>query len=174
MIQPDLFYDNERSLIDGNCVDISTLYVDTKPVGLQREQMQRAFDFLGTLPEGLFYIFKTGGYHRDREKYPNNDFPYIFSTRKEKVLNVHNTRNRVYPSVDIVIPQELRGETRPIYSFSIHRLVAAAFVKNPDPTHFHFVDHINNDTHDYRVNNLDWVTPSENQLRRYKRNTENG
>ena len=48
--------------------------------------------------------------------------------------------------------------------FSIHRLVALAFIPNPEdkPT----VDHINRDIYDNRVQNLRWATNSEQAINR--------
>lgn len=45
------------------------------------------------------------------------------------------------------------------YFFLVHRLVGIAFIPNPDnkPT----INHINEDTHDNRVENLEWATQEE-------------
>lgn len=49
-------------------------------------------------------------------------------------------------------------------SFLVHRLVAQAFIPNPDPTTKTEVHHINSDKHDNRPENLMWVTPEENLM----------
>lgn len=45
----------------------------------------------------------------------------------------------------------------------IHRLVLSAFVSNPPIPHAHG-NHINGDTHDNRLDNLQWCSPTENAI----------
>lgn len=47
-------------------------------------------------------------------------------------------------------------------SKSQHRLIAEAFI--PNPNNYEYVHHINNNRLDNRIENLKWVTPSENNL----------
>jgi hypothetical protein len=54
-----------------------------------------------------------------------------------------------------------------VHEYAIHRLVASAFIGNlPSPTHQ--VNHKNGRKTDNRPHNLEWVTPSANQLHSYR------
>lgn len=70
-----------------------------------------------------------------------------------KILN-----NWVHPQTRYVITDLYRDNIRK--HVKTHRLVAEAFIPNPDNKPF--IDHINRDRQDNRVENLQWVTKSEN------------
>lgn len=76
-------------------------------------------------------------------------------TRPEKLWNAQNNNPLNYYTV--TLKDALSGKFRHV---SIHRLVAEAFLPNPENKKC--VDHINTDRHDNRVENLRWVTAREN------------
>lgn len=47
-------------------------------------------------------------------------------------------------------------------TFKVHRLVAAAYVPNPDPDIFNQVNHKNGNKHDNNAMNLEWCTNLQN------------
>ena len=53
--------------------------------------------------------------------------------------------------------------------FKIHRLVAEHFIENPDPKKKTFVNHIDGNKLNNNKENLEWVTPRENNLHYYQK-----
>lgn len=87
---------------------------------------------------------------------------------KEKILkNVIRSNNYQYYFVGL-----LKDKNRKY--FAVHRLVAQAFIKNPN--NYEQIDHIDGNKLNNNVDNLEWVTPKENTQRAWKiglaKNTE--
>lgn len=93
----------------------------------------------------------------DIKGYPNrqvSDLGRIRSVRKSG-YNIRNPKpdKRGYVRMQL----KYNGQT-----VRVHRIVAKAFI--PNPLNLPEVNHINGIRHDNRVENLEWVTKSENQL----------
>lgn len=94
-----------------------------------------------------------------REYYVNRE-GLVLSTKqnKRKTLRLCKRRNG-YVCVGLC-------QDRIIRTASVHRLVAEAFIPNPE--HKKEVNHINGIPHDNRVENLEWSTRSENELHSWR------
>lgn len=84
---------------------------------------------------------------KDFPKYMISSYGRVFSTKRNKILKPYNSHG--YCVVDL---GERRDNRRASY---VHRLVADAFISNPDNKEE--VNHINSVRHDNRVENLEWV-----------------
>ena len=92
---------------------------------------------------GRFEVTDTGEVYR------------IKNGQREKAKKFSTGRNRNY---EIVYYSE---NGKQIHAY-VHRLVASAFLPNPDK--LPEVNHKNGDTHDNRVENLEWVTRKQNAM----------
>ena len=80
----------------------------------------------------------------------------VRSVKRDKVMSLL-TRQHGYKSVQL---HGNGGNKRGFKTFSVHRLVAEAFVPNPDGKLE--VNHINEDKTDNRAENLEWMSHKEN------------
>lgn len=84
-----------------------------------------------------------------------SDLGRVYSKRSGKILKQNKK-----PNGYMQISTKIGGRSGDYICFKVHRLVAEAFIKNPDSKPH--VNHINSDRSDNRLVNLEWVTPKEN------------
>lgn len=87
----------------------------------------------------------------------------VFNTKTNKELKGTIARNE-YRTVQFTI----NGKAR---SLMVHRLVAEAFLENDNPNSKTVVHHIDGNKHNNNINNLQWVTLSENAKHRFEKKT---
>lgn len=95
--------------------------------------------------------------YRNTQYYISNDGIVTNSRGKELKQNY----NKLFKYKSVLL--RIDGKTKGLY---VHRLVAELYIDNP--LNKQFVNHINGNKHDNRVENLEWVTRSENQKHAYK------
>lgn len=76
--------------------------------------------------------------------------------RKGKLMLTQIKHHRGHLRVALVLPNGKIKQER------VHRLVALAFIPNDNPEEKIYINHINMDMTDNRVENLEWCTPSYN------------
>lgn len=78
----------------------------------------------------------------------------VFSKRSNKILSLHTHKDG-----GIIFSTRLAGRLGGCKAFKVHRLVAEAFIENPDkkPT----VNHIDGNRGNNNIDNLEWATQKE-------------
>lgn len=92
----------------------------------------------------------------NKKQYLNTDYIIYedgrcYSNKSKKFLTPQMSTK--YPAYNLTID----GVKKKI---KIHRMVAIAFIDNPENKEY--VNHIDGDTHNYSIYNLEWATPEEN------------
>jgi hypothetical protein len=89
--------------------------------------------------------------------YEINKLGQVKTVKTGKIRSTFSLGDDGYPRVNL-------GTKGDFISPRIHILLAKTFIPNPDNKPY--VDHINHDRSDFRLENLRWVTPLENNLNR--------
>ena len=152
--QLSFWEDPKQIILERDKVDLSTL----KTLKTRRIPMD-------TLPKGRFFIYKTGGINPFMKEL-GPVFPFIKSS-SGKLLNqssLSNGKDSPYPHINIntYTPHKVSLKCY------LHKMVGLAFLKNDDFENKYIIDHLDGNIFDYRPENLEWVTPSENNRRREK------
>ena len=157
MIQTSFFKETEEVFVDPN---------GFKPRKLEEVVMNK------DIPENMYMIYPSGGLHpfyKVRNTftiYQQKIWPYIkrikwqetFKGTKKSQVNCDLPLTG-YPRITIpMYPEDAKA--RPIWDQLIHRLVAQAFIPNPEEKPL--IMHRNDDSTNYLISNLKWGTPSEN------------
>ena len=93
----------------------------------------------------------------------------IYRVRSDKPDELIHTKT--YPTSQSKTNPEgyLAVSTKWLPEKYLHRIMAKTFVENDDPDNKTDVDHIDGNKHNNQINNLEWVTKSENQRRWHAR-----
>lgn len=131
-------------------------YIDISKIKMQKHK-NRTYDY-SLLPKDRYFLFKSGGINKYMEK-EGNCFPYVQNKETGRLYTVGVTESCGYPK--FTITEKIDGKTIGFF-FQIHRLIGEAFIENDMPELKTVVDHKDGNRLDYRVQNLRWVTQSQN------------
>ena len=101
------------------------------------------------VPEGIYFAFKKN----------EEGFPYLKNVKTGRIFS-KRTKSQIYPTFDIPTSREITGTCK---TMGLHRFFAFCFLKN-DIGPKAMVHHEDNDKSNYRLNNLGWVSQSQNEL----------
>lgn len=96
----------------------------------------------------------------DIPEYQHYEISNLARIRNKNSGYMFNTESPSQKYIQILLSSDNKTK-----GFFLHRLVAKAFVFNPNPTIYRFVDHIDGNTRNNKAENLEWVTSSENKQR---------
>ena len=121
---------------------------------------------LSLLSKDTYFIYKTGGINPFMKEL-GPIFPVIKNYRGKVLAQtpLTNGKDASYPHLQINV--NVDGKKKSLKCF-LHKMVGLAFLKNDDFENKYIIDHLNGNIFDYRPENLEWVTPSENAYRRKK------
>ena len=89
------------------------------------------------------------------------DYPYVIKKRANEHIVKEHIDNNGYIQLNLL--EKVNGKTV-IHKYLKHRLIAKQFIENPND--YAYVDHINRNRLDNRIENLRWCSSSENNMNR--------
>lgn len=104
--------------------------------------------------EGLYEVSDTGKI-RSVDRYIKTDILHVKSRLIKGKTLFQNAKRNGYKTVDLC-------KNGKVKTTLVHRIVADAFL--PNPNGLRFVNHIDSNRGNNNVNNLEWVTSSENRM----------
>jgi len=158
-MQGDLFIEPYEDS-NNKPIDISTIGIDFGDSTPSKQVLTKSSEFLNNIPKGKYMIHPTGCVHRLDHYKGRTDFPYVVNVESGKVVAISYSRDK-YPTMRLLN----KGKGKVFY---IHRLAGMAFLHNPLPLDRTMIHHVNDDKHDYCLDNLEWVTPSYNVQQMWK------
>ena len=98
---------------------------------------------------------------RTIQEFPKYEVSTLGKVRNKDTLHILHffTQNSGY---DVISFSKSKGKDKRSIKRTIHRLVAIAFL--PNPNNLKYVNHIDGNKHNNTVSNLEWCTNSENVL----------
>jgi len=132
--------------------DIHYAYLDELPNDCYRDNYTQYSE----IPKQLYRIYKTGGYNRYRLK-DGPVYPFVQNMKTKKIMSVVSKITDGYPTLSLNFKENDKQKGMVL---KIHRLAAFAFIENVH--NLPAVDHINKNILDYRVENLRWISISDN------------
>ena len=162
MLQLDFFKKQPEKIKEEDRVDLHKIKFVPANLGIGKSG-GRTWVYTD-FPEGKYFIYKTGGVNRFKTEL-GAVFPKVISmkTETERLPCLETGSDAGYLSWSFWV------SNKKSIKIKCHRLVAEAFLENEDPEYFSLVDHKNKDMRDYRVENLAWVTPSQNALNKHEK-----
>ena len=156
MEQLELFKIENQKILDNDRVDLSTLPEDPYRTG------DKGRPYSDIIPN-KYFIFKTGGFHFYEDyKKDGPVYPYIINEhyfkkgKKISIVKPFVSFSDPYPKVNLST-----SDSKSII-VKMHRIIAFAFIEKPKDDAYVIVNHIDRNIINYKLENLEWCTNSQN------------